>query len=422
MIVYGALPSDPAKKAPHAYLPITRLVDEQVSRSKDDGTKVVATYKGESEIMKEVSFLAQDRKKRKLYFLQGNGELDINVKDDLGRRDPRVDIEKLGCNQLVERLKKEQYEVQGLSFAEQLPKDKTENMVHAKEIPKDADAVLIGGPSLPLGSVILDALERYMDTGGRLLVYLDVVLDAKGTAPQDQRAGRVLEEIRRSGRQRLRAAAVRKASDDPRVVVATVPPDTTNELAKAFRDEPFPLRTARIVRPETTSMKYKVDVLLQLDPRNSLRQVYWDETAVRALVNPVPYFKELIDQGVLQAKLSSEPLPVAVAVSEKLVEPGSGKESYKPRLTVFGDAEMLSNLDMVRGQAEGSDLSYLWTASALEWMSEKKGLVGPRTKETSTYTINPQKVNVERLVYLPGWLMIMGIMGLGGGIWLVRRR
>src|SRR5262249_2805912 len=120
------------------------------------------------------------------------------------------------------------------------------------------------------------------------------------------------------------------------------------------------------------------------------------------------------------ARLSIEPLPVAVAVTEKQFVPGSTKETGKPRLVVFGDAEMISNAEL---SDRSGALAYDWTTSALDWLSANKtGLVGPRTKEATSYSLNPQKVNVERLAYLPGWLMMLGILGLGAGVWVVRKR
>jgi hypothetical protein len=424
LVVYGELSADTAKKPPHAFLPFSRLVDEQPIRSKDGDTKVTLTFKGEAEVMKELSFLAQDRKKRKIYFLQGNGELDINSTQDEPRRNLRKTLDEFGCSILVEGLKKEQFDVQGLSFAEQLPKEKSGNLAYAKvtgpdkrkEVPDDADALVIAGPGVPIDAKTIDALERYMDRGGKLLVYLDIVLDAKST----RLITTGLEDfLRKYGVLVGSDFALRVAGDDPRFVFATVPKDTTNDLASSFiGDPPVFMRTARIVRPDPAAQKYKADILLQLDRRDPrLRSVYLEETAVRALENPVTYLRELDNQGTLAARISAEPVPVALAVSEKLIDPGSGKENLKPRMIVFGDAECISNPDIVRNQ-----VSFGWIASALEWMAERKGLIGPRPKETSSYTINPQVVNVQRLAYLPGWLMMLSILSLGAGIWVVRRR
>jgi hypothetical protein len=373
--------------------------------------------------MKELSFLAQDRRKRKLYFLQGDGELDINLMEPQVRRDLRKLLVDLGCGQLVGGLKKEQYDVQGLSFAEKLPGDKTENLAYAKvsgpdkrkDVPDDADFLVIAGSGIPLGHPTLDALERYMDRGGRMLVCLDIVLDAKSTGLITTG---IEEFLRKYGVMVGTDFPLRVAPDDPRIVVATAPRDSSNDLARSFVDEPVPLRTARVVRPDPSSQKYKAEVVLHLDRREPrLKFYYLDETSVRTLENPVSYLRELDSQGVLPARISAEPIPVAVAVSEKLIDAASGKESLKPRLLVVGDTEWISNNDILR-----SEVAFPWFGSALEWMSEKKGLIGPRTKESTSYTISPFKVNVDRLVYLPGWLMTLGILSLGAGIWVVRRR
>ena len=431
LIVYGPLPTDQAKKVPHAFVPISRLVEEQPVSSRDEGAKGVVLFKGESEVMNELNFLAQDSKRRKVYILQGDGELDINEKETKMRRDLRVPLEPLGCATLVERLKKDQFDVQGLTFLGQLPKDKTENLVFAKEtgpekrkeVPEDADAVLIPGPSVPLGAAT-EALERFMDRGGRLLVYLDIVLDSK---TNKLKSASLEEFLRKYGVLVGKDFAMRvpqEPGDDPRVVIATVPKDSTLELAKAFADKPMALNTVRIVRPDPAAQKYKVEPILQLDSTDrTLRELYWEENDVQALTNPIPFFNELARKGVLQTRLSAVPIPIAVAVSEKQLDPASGKESFKPRLVVFGDAEMVSNAEILRSQFQGGDLCYAWTISALEWLAaNKSALIGPRAKAASSYSINPLTVDVQRVRYLPGWLMMLSILSLGAGIWVVRRR
>src|SRR5205085_2076817 len=145
--------------------------------------------------------------------------------------------------------------------------------------------------------------------------------------------------------------------------VGTVPRDSGNDLAKSFLGEPLQLRSVRIVRPDPAAMKYKAEVVLHLDHREPrLKFYYVEESSARALTNPVTFLKELDSQDILRARISPEPVPVAVAVSEKLLDPGSGKESLKPRLLVFGDAECIANYYINR-----NDLAFAWTASALEW-------------------------------------------------------
>src|SRR5207302_8516723 len=64
LIVYGDLPGDASKKAPHAFLAVSRLVEQQSARTKEDGVKGTLIFKGAPEVRKELSFFAQDRKKR----------------------------------------------------------------------------------------------------------------------------------------------------------------------------------------------------------------------------------------------------------------------------------------------------------------------------------------------------------------------
>ena len=275
------------------------------SQSKEEGVKGTLFFKGESEIMKELSFLAQDRKKRTVYFLQGNGELDINQKDRQTRTNLKDDLASLGCNRLVEELEKDQFVVQGLSFGKQLPKDKTANMAFAKEtgpdkrkeIPDGADAVIIAGPGVPLDAAILGALERYMDRGGMLLVFLDIVVDSQGNRMVNTGMD---EFLRKYGVLAGNDFALRVAGDDPRIVIAMPPRDSSNDLAEAFAHFPFPMRTVRIVRPDREAKKYSAEIVLHLDRREPrLRFEYMAENDVKVLSDPVTYLDNLNNQGSL---------------------------------------------------------------------------------------------------------------------------
>ena len=54
-------------------------------------------------------------------------------------------------------------------------------------------------------------------------------------------------------------------------------------------------------------------------------------------------------------------------------------------------------------------------------MAEKEGFIGPRPRETPSYNV-PVMVDRTRLFVYPGLLMMLTIVGLGAGLWLVRRR
>jgi hypothetical protein len=224
------------------------------------------------------------------------------------------------------------------------------------------------------------------------VVYLDIVVDAK--ANRLKTSG--LEEfLRKYGVLVGTEFAMRvpeDTQDDPRGVYATVPADTTNPLAKAFLRKPIELHTARIIKPDKSAQKYKADVILQLDPKDlslERRQNYWEDTAIRALASPITYAVELMRQGALETRLSGEPLPVAVAVSEKLMVPGSTKETFKPRLLVFGDAEMISNVGILQGRVQPGNVNYAWTARNAAARSAHAPAKRIRTASTRTPSTSP---------------------------------
>ncbi len=86
-------------------------------------------------------------KKKDVYFLTGHGERSIK------------DYEKSGFDTLKTELDKANYEVKELNLM-------------SSPIPKDATVIVIAGPDKPLFQEEIDALEKFMADGGRLLVML----------------------------------------------------------------------------------------------------------------------------------------------------------------------------------------------------------------------------------------------------------
>ena len=205
-----------------------------------------------------------------------------------------------------------------------------------------------------------------------------------------------------------------KADNDvPRRVLASMA-KSENLVAKLFLDDILVLDSVRVVRASTVG-KFKGEVLLEVDPVKNA--VIWEESSLRALYAPFRYLQDL-DENFLYSHLSKEPLPVAVAVSE---EPSRPDDSVKPRLVVFGDTEFISNFYLARPNP--GELNYAVFTSALEWMSERQDFIGPRPKESQFYMLSPSASdNIERMRFMPTWFMILGIFGLGIGVWLVRRR
>jgi hypothetical protein len=196
---------------------------------------------------------------------------------------------------------------------------------------------------------------------------------------------------------------------------ASAPRDATNPIAKQFWREGFAIlmrRSARTLAPDKATSRYKVETLLQLD-RQATREFFLVPTAPSALRDPTRFEVDLINSGKIEEFLKNEPIPVAVAVSES--------QGEKPRLLVFGDTDFIGNFDLMRSP---NDQNFAMVLSGLEWMAEREGFIGPVPRETTVYALSagPESDTVSRMVHVPGWLMLLSLLGLGTGIWLVRRR
>jgi hypothetical protein len=199
---------------------------------------------------------------------------------------------------------------------------------------------------------------------------------------------------------------------DPYEVLTAPPPDSDNLLAKQFSGVPMFFDTARVIRTGAAG-RFKAEPIYTSIPwRPQLATLRPATVAVRKtseFIRPRATFEDLKDGGELKQRID-EALPFVVAVSD----------DSKPRMVVFGDTEFISNAAL---RGEGRANNYSLFVSALEWMSEHKGLVGPQPKTTNVVEMPVNKAEqLGRIHGLPFWLMFLGIVGLGGGVWLVRRR
>lgn len=412
LLVYGEIPDDAKKPVPPYAFVADNKIFEDTGGPHAKG-RSVRVFKAEGEILKELHHLSAGKQKRKLYFLQGNGELDINNNEPGDRTTYHDPLSIGGCAKLVALLKKDEYDVQGLAFDSLI---KAENVVipaptgpeKRKDVPDDAYALVIPGASEPMSKETLDALERYVDRGGRLLVFFETIFDAKYTK---MRLSGLEDFLRKYGVDVRPEFAIMlptrtSGTREIRDIVALPPTKPETELAK--RVEPSIFFTARVIKTLPPAGPYKAEPLLQLDSKRGY--LYWAETDPRAIGFTDAYTSALQrNLNALQEKFLREPLPVAVTVTQ-----GAG-ELAKPRMVVFGDADNILNDD------RQLRLSYDLVASSLEWMSEKGGYIGPRPREQSSYTI-PLAVDDMRLFVYPGLLMLLAIAGLGTALWLVRRK
>lgn len=102
----------------------------------------------EGELINAILKVIKDTKKV-VYFLEGHQEIDL---DDTSNK---------GISNFKDRLIKENYEVKKLS------------LLSKPEIPSDASLIVIAGPLVDLLNYEIDALNKYLSQGGRVLIFYD---------------------------------------------------------------------------------------------------------------------------------------------------------------------------------------------------------------------------------------------------------
>jgi len=89
-----------------------------------------------------------------------------------------------------------------------------------------------------------------------------------------------------------------------------------------------------------------------------------------------------------------------------------------PRLVVFGNASFISNQRVSENSPEENFDFFVGT---LDWLRERPAGIGIEPRMFKNYMLD-RSVNPQRLLLLPALLAVIGIVGLGAGVWVVRRR
>jgi hypothetical protein len=430
LIVYGDMPKNKDHKVPYAFIPERKMYDEMPQMH---GQRASKSFKGEIEVMTEINYLVGGGEKRKIYFLQGNDEIDIFESDAARRVDPRGEMSLLGASMLVDKLKKDNYDVEAITFSKTYaedPKRKGEKVRYVgppgadkpAKLPDDASVIIVAGASNQIPSEGITALEKYVERGGKLLVMLDLVLSkeikAKDFRDLKLRESGIEEMLKKYGIGSTDEFAIAQLLPrirlvDPYNIPSQPPEKAENVIAKQFFDRLVWFKWVRVIRPAAAPAgRYKAEPVFVTIPwrPQTAREVpaVIAERDIAALRNPFDTFDEL-QQRMELPKRAMEELPLVVAVSDEA----------KPRMIVFGDTEFISNYAMMTDRTGNN---YALFVSSLEWMSEREA-IGPRPKESKeVHMPEAIAINTTRIHLMPLWLMFITIVGLGTGIWLVRRR
>jgi hypothetical protein len=380
------------------------------------------SFKGEDALMSAINYLDQDKNKPIVYFLQGHGELDIGHSFGAARPERRA-------GQLRSQLEKANYDVKALRLADVQAGETGElQETVAKDVPDDATAVVIAGPRAPLEREALDALRRHMnpkDPGkkqGKLIVLLGV-----NVGPDKTMASTGLERfLAEYGVDVTNDRVLSRDVNHPDTLIGLPDPQPTNRnaLAVGLGEMQMLLTDVRMVRPRAAGMApeggdYLTEYLLfAADPRG-----VWAEPN---LDNPRTVLEEYLRNKKFPRLTGMQPIGVTVSQPTGGMRAGDphamlrGGEA-KPRIVVIGNVAFASDLNAPLTSQQVVPEYYSLVSSSLAWLRERPSNIGIEGKTRDKYKLN-ETTDVTRMIFMPMLLMLMSIIGLGLGVWVVRRR
>src|SRR5262249_17792116 len=318
---------------------------------------IVLNYKGRTErvtsdteqditngIIKVVS-----GQQRKVYFSQGHGEKDSGS------------AEREGYNTVAQALGRENYTVDKLVLAQQ------------GAVPDDASVVIVAGPKNDFFPPEIEALKKYLDKGGKLLLALDPP-DRADSPPLTnlialahdwgiQVGSNVVVDV--SGMGRL-------IGTDASVPIAA-PPYPSHAITQRFGFiTAFPL--AREASPVSGGVNgHTAQSVIESSPRS------WAETDIKTLLTSgqVSLDESKGDKKGPVALASAVSAAAATPPAPKPGEAKPGDDAPKPetRIVVFGDSDFAEN--GVLGVQGNRDLFM----NTVGWLSQQENLISIRPKE-----------------------------------------
>jgi hypothetical protein len=314
----------------------------------------------------------------KVYFVTGHGEAALGATG--GGAAER------GLTVLAEMLKRENMETGDTSLL-------------SGEVPEDADIVAVVGPTTALTDAEIEALDAYLEGGGRLLVALDPLIDPDGSMRPTRLEGFLARHGVAVGDDLVIDPSKRLPFYDlSAVYLDDFPSHPVTEGLEGFA---VLLTVARSVSADDDTAR----VVIQTSGEG------WGETDLAMLLRgePVAFGGEdlagPVGVGVVVER--------AVAVEAPDVDTETPSDGY--RLAVFGDSDFLTDLDIANAG------NGVLAANTFNWLGARDEQVGipPRDVEQVSLFLTQQQMRMLLLIVLvlmPGTAIVAGIL-----VWRRRR-
>ena len=318
---------------------------------------------------------AMSTMERKVYLLGGHGEKEFDR------------VERDGYSAVSGAMRRDNYLIELLVLAQQ------------KDVPADATIVLIAGPTTDILPAEDEALRRYLERAGKLMILLDSPLETKAAQLPNLEA--IIKEWGIIPGNNV-VVDVSGATNEASIAVAAIYPQ--HAITERFATLTiYPLARAVEVLPDGINGRVAQSLI------ETSRQS-WAESDLASLSS---------DAGVTMDEAGGDepgPISLAAAVSAPVADPAGSQsapaaaDAPKPetRLVVFGDSDFATNAYAgVPGNAN------LFT-NAINWLAQQDNLIAirPAKADDRRVSMTPRQQTLAMLTsifVLPALVFAAGI-------------
>lgn len=398
--VYGILLTTGEDEAQHVFISISDLYKQEMARGAGRDSEPQLEFIGESKLAKELLFLAENKTRAVVYFTTGHGEPEVTPAP------PGADIRttRRSATELKTALDKINIEVKPLAFDLKEPK-----------VPDDASIVAIVEPKSAFSEAEAQALRTYLTTPrpngkpGKLILATSPFPnpDGKGVAPIGLE-GLAAEFGIRLGMEYMLGQPSSQFSYTEFFGAPTAQlVDSGNPIAIATSNMAVVLPNCREISDALPpGGPRSVEPLLGSFPSN---RITWFEPD--PVVNPEQAFKELLssDEMIRRKRGSRRTRLIAALVTE-------GEDG---RMVVYGSGQAF--LDPDRRNPESNQQNVELFVATVNWLRDRPAVANIPAKNYGVYTPNRTADSV-RLFWLPTGITLLGVLAMGLGVWVFRRK
>jgi hypothetical protein len=371
-----------------------RIVEYDYSRARMGGEPSVKSFRGEQEFTSAILSVTQ-AKAPKVLFTSGHGERSFGAAQS-----------REGFSEVAESLKADNCTVEEWAS------------LGAAAVPEGADLVVVAGPRALFTEPERDVLKKYLDAGGRALLFLDVEFPpGAGSKLSDFGLGPLLTSL-----------GLKLDSDvvvDPKNTLPGLGAETV--FAKSFRSHPvtkllaglpvvFPLaRSVSVTQAPVPG--WKVTPLVETSPEG------WGETNLKDLEKSGRPKKDDDDvkgpvtlAAAAEADEPRQTVPDGGAKGGETPKTGGEAPKKRARVVVFGDADWASNAGIANAA------NRLLLSSAVNWALERESLVAIPPKNADQVAVTLTRSDIAQVAFVVLLLMPLAAVAMGITIWVRRRK